>query len=119
MIFATFEFRNAPETKVPGAAEDLITVLNAIANNVTIKNADTSKLCIGGSNGGALICLSASILMAQRGIDAGVKAQFLWCPMINRTISDIDKEKLPDWEKPFHGCGKKFFDLMSDDGAEK
>lgn len=114
MIFCSVEFRNSPETKVPGAAEDLVTVINHISLNGSKYNADVNRLCIGGTNGGAHICLSASILMAKKGNSDNIKAQFLWCPMINKTNSNMSKEGMPEWEKPFHGCGSKFFELMAD-----
>ena len=33
MIFASVEYRKAPETKAPGAAEDMVTVINHFALN--------------------------------------------------------------------------------------
>lgn len=74
MIFASVEFRNAPETKAPGAAEDMVTVIDHLSLNGAKYNADVNRLCIGGSNSGAHVCLSAAILMARKGNSAYIKA---------------------------------------------
>ena len=75
MIFASVEFRNSPETKLPGAAEDMATVIDHVwTNGSNIFNADVNRLCIGGSNGGAHVCLSTAILMAKKGNSSTIKA---------------------------------------------
>lgn len=35
--------------------------------------------------------------------------------MINRLNIDVAKDLMPEWEKPFIGCGSRFFQLMADD----
>ena len=65
MVFINVEFRNAPETKAPGGANDMVAAINYISQHGSDHNIDTSRIAISGSSGGANICLAALIILAK------------------------------------------------------
>lgn len=67
-IFANLEYRKAPETKAPWAAEDLVAAIKYFSKNPDRHNADPQKIGISGSGGGANICLAALLILAKGGL---------------------------------------------------
>ena len=83
-IFANLEYRKAPETKTPGAAEDMVAAIKYFSTSPIKHNVDPQKIGISGSGAGANICLSALLILSKGKLQTNfVKAAYLWCPMIN------------------------------------
>lgn len=91
-IFANLEYRKAPETKAPGAAQDMVTAIKYYAANSEKHSVDPKKIGISGSGAGANICLAAVLILAKVLKSNLVRAAYLWCPMINDLCITTPKE---------------------------
>ena len=60
------DYRLAPETRFPGAAEDCYAALEAVAANAASYGADASKICVGGDSAGGNLAAAVSLMARDR-----------------------------------------------------
>merc|ERR1712080_270198 len=61
------DYRLAPEYKCPQQALDFYSVIKYLSTQASSLDLDPARLAIGGESAGGHICLSASLLLAERG----------------------------------------------------
>ncbi|MFA7585762.1 MAG: alpha/beta hydrolase [Novosphingobium sp.] len=84
-------YRLAPETKFPGAVEDLYTALKWFRDNASILGVDPETIIVGGESAGGGHAAALTTLARDRG-EIAVAGQMLMYPMIDdRTGSTINR----------------------------
>lgn len=83
-VFVTIEYRLAPETPAPGAAEDVYTGLIWLSSNASTLNINPSEIVVLAVSGGAAPAAAACLMLRDRKtLAVPVKAQMLLSPMLD------------------------------------
>ncbi|MFI9273141.1 alpha/beta hydrolase fold domain-containing protein [Kitasatospora sp. NPDC052896] len=89
---AAVDYRLAPETPAPGAAEDGYTAYRWISDNATDLGLDPSRVGLAGQSGGGGIAAATALLIRDRGA-ATPLFQLLMYPMLDdRNATDSSRE---------------------------
>jgi len=71
------DFRNAPETKQPGAQEDGAEAVRYVYNNAVQYGVDKNRIGVWGFSGGSLVALGAARILSEANQAHYIKALFL------------------------------------------
>lgn len=91
-VVLSVDYRLAPETKFPGAAEDCYSATKWTADNVASINVDPSKIAVGGDSAGGNLAAVVPIMALDRG-GPSIIHQLLVYPVIDRNFSTSSYEK--------------------------
>ncbi|KAL7907346.1 Alpha/Beta hydrolase protein [Trichoderma velutinum] len=100
-VIISVEYRLAPETQAPGAAEDCYAGLVWTSENAIIIGIDPAKIVIWGVSGGAALTAAICLMARDRNLPViPIKGQMLLSPMLDDrcdTISDQQFEYGSPW----------------------
>ncbi|KAF7165600.1 hypothetical protein CNMCM6106_001681 [Aspergillus hiratsukae] len=89
-VIVSIEYRLAPETRAPGAAEDCYAGLVWISTNAASLGIDPAGIIICGVSGGAALAASICLMARDRKLPAlRIKAQMLLSPMLDDRCESV------------------------------
>ena len=85
-VVVSVDYRLAPETKFPGAADDCYAATQWLANNASSLNVDASRIAVGGDSAGGNLAAAVSLMSRDRG-GCGIAFQLLVYPVTERNFN--------------------------------
>ncbi|KAH6529995.1 hypothetical protein HBI07_172350 [Parastagonospora nodorum] len=94
LVFASVEYRLAPENRAPAAAYDCYAATVYIADHAAELGIDPSRIVISGLSGGGAPAAAACILARDRKYPP-IRAQLLSTPMLDDRVTDVSHRQFP------------------------
>ena len=82
-VVASVDYRLAPETRFPGAVDDMLAVLRQLGRHAGPLGLDSDRIAIGGDSAGGTLAASAALAARDLGIGPALVAQVLIHPPLD------------------------------------
>ena len=94
-LVVSVQYRLAPETRFPGAADDCYAATQWAVQNAAEFGADASKLAVAGTSAGGNLSAAVSQMARDRG-EPNISHQALFCPVIDHNFKRASYDEFAD-----------------------